>query len=318
MNRLLAFRPDIGAGAGLGHLRRCLSLAIALRKQGFDSVFEVDEDGGMIATAGFAAGEAKGACAYVVDSYRATVGDLARLGRDGVKVIVIDDLADRPLAVDLVINPGIGAETLEYPGARNTGLGIEYALLRPEFADEPNRIHPPIGRRLLITMGGSDPRDLTAQLVSALAKRGFEAMDVIVGPFFGNIDTLVDTARRWPAVMLLNNPSDIRGLMLRADLALTAGGQTIYEIAATATPAAAVEIAPNQRRNLEGFLRCGAIVSVGSAEEPGIVKRAEDALVVLAADRERRATLGRSGRHLVDGRGADRAATRIVEQIGDV
>jgi UDP-2,4-diacetamido-2,4,6-trideoxy-beta-L-altropyranose hydrolase len=316
MNRPVVFRPDVGAGAGLGHLRRCLSLAIALRRHGFDSIFEIDE-GRDVASDGFTTGVAEDARAFVIDSYRATGRDLVELGRNGAKVIVIDDLADNALPVDLVINPGVDAESLEYVGARNTGLGIEYALLRPEFAGDPKRIHAAKGRRLLITMGGGDSHELTPRLLAAVAQRGFEAIDVIVGPFFTNAQSMHDTVHRYPAVRLHRNPSDIRALMLQADLALTGGGQTIYELAATATPAAAIEVAANQSRNLEGFSKRDALAVVGRAEEADVVEKAADAVATLAGDRGTRVAFGTNGRRLVDGRGAERAARRIVELIGN-
>ena len=315
MKRLIAFRPDVGPEAGLGHLRRCLSLAAALRKQGLDSIFEVSGDRGITAAAGFEIGIAGEACAYVVDSYHATNGDLIRLGASGAKVIVVDDLADRELTADLVINTSIDAETLTYPGAKTTCLGIQYALLRSEFADEPNRVFPAVGRRLLVTVGGTDPQGLTTRFISALAD-SFDQIDVIVGPFFQNLESLASATKQRPSIKLYENPPNVRDLMLGVDLALTGGGQTVCELAATATPAVAVEVAENQRRNLDGFARRGAVLRIGSAGDPEIVSKAEREVNALAADHARRVSLGTHGRRAVDGRGADRAATRIIEQIG--
>jgi spore coat polysaccharide biosynthesis predicted glycosyltransferase SpsG len=104
--------------------------------------------------------------------------------------------------------------------------------------------------------------------------------------------------------------------MLKSDVALTGGGQTIYELAATATPAAAIEIAPNQRRNAEEFSKRNALSLVGRADERDVIEKAVDAIATLAADRETRVAMGTTGRRLVDGRGAERVAQRIAEQIG--
>ena len=76
------------------------------------------------------------------------VGDHYGLGADwfagmrgrvpGAALMAIDDLADRPLPVDLVLNQNLGASAEAYaslvpPGARILA-GPAYALLRPEFA----------------------------------------------------------------------------------------------------------------------------------------------------------------------------------------
>lgn len=287
MNRPIVFCPDTGAAAGLGHLRRCHALAIALRGRGIESVFESDHPHPL---------------AFVIDSYRANEFDL------GAPVIAIDDIGDRPLPVDLVINPGIGAENLQYPDAKATALGIQYALLRPEFVNEPQRAHPAIARRLLLTLGGSDPHNLAPKLIDAVAGE-FESVDVVVGPFFQDVKS------DQKSVTLHRNLTDLRPLMLQCDMALTGGGQTVVELAATATPAVAIEIAPNQALHLAGFRDACAIDIAGKATDSDIIRKSAAAIVGLAGDREKRVRLAGNGRRVVDGRGADRAAERIIRTI---
>lgn len=301
--------------AGLGHLQRCLSLAAALRAHDWESLFDVEEGKHYVAAAGFQTGEPVDPPAVIVDSYEATEEELLGFGRNGAKVIAIDDLADRPLPVDLVINPGIGAEALEYHGPRRVALGVRYALLRPEFRLEPQRQTPPVARRILITMGGADPQHLTAGLVSRLAGAGFDVVDVIVGPFFGETAELQEVARLHDNVVLHERPRDVRPLMLQADLAVSAAGQTLYELAATATPIVAIQVASNQDRNVAGFLGADAIVFAGSAERPDLIESVAAAVAGLAADPARRIGLGGNARRLVDGLGAERAAVRILEEL---
>jgi UDP-2,4-diacetamido-2,4,6-trideoxy-beta-L-altropyranose hydrolase len=308
VNRPIVFRPDAGPSVGLGHLRRCVSLALALRNDGADCVFDIVEGREIAAAAGFEVGRVDDPTAIVIDSYRATESDFSG------KVIAIDDLADRVLAVDLVINPAIGAERLDYRAAKSTALGIEYALLRPEFADKPNRVYAPVARHVLITLGGADLYGLTPRFVESVAA-SFEELSVVIGPFFGRQLATEEVARKYPSVTLYHNPSEMRALLLRADLALSGGGQSVFELAATATPAVVIEVAPNQRRHVQGFADAGAIDLVGSAEDADIVDKATAALRSLANDRERRRRLGMTGRKLVDGLGAVRAARRVLEQI---
>jgi UDP-2,4-diacetamido-2,4,6-trideoxy-beta-L-altropyranose hydrolase len=316
MTGWIEFRPDVGSGTGLGHLRRCLSLAQALRNLGVNSVFAIQEGREIAAAAGFPTVVADPVRAIVIDSYSATPSDYSNAGTQGVKVIAIDDDGQRPLDVDLVINPGPGAEDLHYPGAKSRAVGVEFGLLRPEFADEPERIHPPVARRLLITMGGGDQQRLAAGLTRA-ARRSFDRIDVMVGPFFESVEEIQEIARGDRRVVLHSNPADVRALMLEADVAVTAGGQTLFELAATATPAVAIEVAPNQRRNLEGFCERGAIVVAGVGNDPDIIGKTLSLAVVLAGDQAQRNLMGANGRRWIDGRGAARAAERIVEQIGN-
>lgn len=308
MNRQIVFRPDVGAGAGLGHVRRCVSLAIALRELGVDCIFNIEESREIAAAAGFRVGSAEHADAFVIDSYQLNDFNL------GAPVIAIDDIAERPMPVDLVINPGIGAESLQYPEAKATALGIEYALLRPEFASEPLREHPASARKLLLTLGGSDPHDLAPRLIDAVGEQ-FESVDAVVGPFFTNVESVEAEARRHRSVTLHENVSDLRPMMLESDIALTGGGQTLVELAATATPAVAIEIASNQRLYLTGFKTAGAIEIAGGAGDPAIVTKAAGSLAALANDRDRRLHFAANARRLVDGRGAERTAARVLEVI---
>ena len=203
-----------------------------------------------------------GARALVIDSYEVREECLSRVRAS--LVAVIDDLADRSLPVDLVINGAANACELAYrtsPGTRLL-LGPEYVLLRKEFAQAPTRSISANVKRVLITVGGMDPHVLTPRLI-AWTQEALEgvAIDVVVGPFFGedSVAQAEKMAAGNPAVAVHRDPAAIRNLMLACDLALTGGGQTTYELAATGTPAVAIRIADNQTGNLKGLSTCGAL-----------------------------------------------------------
>jgi spore coat polysaccharide biosynthesis predicted glycosyltransferase SpsG len=134
--------------------------------------------------------------------------------------------------------------------------------------------------------------------------------DVVRGPF-AVIDAGADRPPGWLA--LHSDPPDVRGLMLEADLAVTAGGQTAYELAATATPALGLRLADNQVPNLRGLAKAGCLRDLGSPGEAGFWGHLRDQLADLASQPDVRAEMGRSGRALVDGRGAKRAAAAVLE-----
>lgn len=178
----VAFRTDAGSAVGLGHLRRCLALAHALRAVGAESLMLLDGDHRALELAMAAGLEASavaraddpgatvewcgrlGAAALVVDSYGFLPDDLGALVAAGRPVVVFDDTANRKLPVDLVINGGAGAGRLPYRGAPHTRylLGPRYLALRPEFAEAaPRTIHDHV-QRALVTIGGADPGRLTA------------------------------------------------------------------------------------------------------------------------------------------------------------
>jgi UDP-2,4-diacetamido-2,4,6-trideoxy-beta-L-altropyranose hydrolase len=336
--RRVLFLTGGGPAVGLGHVRRCLALAGALRDLGAESLFLLDGDPAVVAAVtaegleavragvGVDPGAAIRACrerhaaAVVVDSYALGTQYLSALAVAGLFVAALDDLADRERPVGLVVNGSAGAERLAYRGASHTRylLGPRYIPLRPEFAEPPAREFAPGLRRVLITVGGADPHGLTERFVhwTGRALGGVE-QDVVVGPLFGTAQPLRTAARSAGGPVLLHeDPKEMRALMLGADLALAGGGQTTYELAATGTPAVAVRMADNQTLNLRGLAEAGALLWAGDAGDADLESALTDALAALAGNAARRAAMSRRGRELVDGQGAARVARAILEVAG--
>src|SRR2546428_7754394 len=101
--------------------------------------------------------------------------------------------------------------------------------------------------------------------------------------------------------------------MLRCDVAVTGGGQTTYELAATGTPAIAIKMADNQTGNVRGLSVRGTLVWVGDADDSDLEGKVTGALKDLANDKCKRDDMSRAGRALVDGLGTERVARAILE-----
>jgi spore coat polysaccharide biosynthesis predicted glycosyltransferase SpsG len=230
----------------------------------------------------------------------------------GVFVAVIDDLADRRLDVQLVVNGSAGAAAMSYRAARHTRflLGPRFIPLRAEFAEAPVRTTSEV-RRLLVTVGGADPTGVTGRLLGSVARAlPGAAIDVVIGPLTRRIPDIGSS----PAVALHEDPKDMRALMLGADLAISGGGQTLYELAATATPAVGLRLADNQTLNLTNLQAEGTLLWAGDVSDDDVEARLASALTAVAGSRARREEMGRRGRALVDGGGAVRVAGAILDE----
>ena len=235
-------RTTRGARVGLGHYRRSRTLAEALLSRGaavtllvaMNEANDASIAAGDVTEEHFersgdpdhtsAAVARLGAELIVADDYALRTEDLQAWRMHGAAVAVIDDLADRVLPVDLVMNGSAGAEMLSYCCAENTELllGPAFALLRPDFSQRPTRHLRDSAERALVMFGGSDPLGLTTVAADA-ALRALPAakIDVVIGPFarapsFSN-----------PRIALHLTPPDLPGLMERADVAVSAAGQTL-------------------------------------------------------------------------------------------
>jgi spore coat polysaccharide biosynthesis predicted glycosyltransferase SpsG len=333
-------RLDAGPSAGLGHLQRCLALAEALRAQGTDVVFlapAFEDVRSRIAAAGcrlepfeLARREAGGTrdlalteeCArrhgctiVIVDSYDMANHYLGSLRAAGLFVVALDDLAQHAFAAHVVVNGGAAATELSYRSLGDTTflLGPEYTLLRRAFWDVPPRHIAPMVRNVLVTVGGGDPRGVLPLIVA-----GVDAADepytitVVCGPFLEGHQPLVAAGRRHD-VTWLPAPPHLRDVMASADLAVSAGGQSLCELAATGTPTIAFEAFSNQAANVRGLAVAGVVINVGSVQDEGFSRRLSQAVVTLVRGYAERAQMSHAGRTLIDGRGAARVAETIYQ-----
>ncbi len=310
-----------GTNVGLGHLRRCVSLATALRDIGIQSVFERVGDPfarELLARHGFAFNDGSGDV-IVADSYDLD-DDQLRSMQQQRPVVVLDDLAERSLDVAVVVNGAAGAERLPYVRGPHTTylLGPQYALLRREFAQPPRRSQRPRVERLLLTTGGGDARQLTERLLAAMRSRfSGIAFDVVLGPYAQRSAAVDALASGTDRVTIHQDPSDMFQLMMSADIGVSGGGQTTYEFAAVGTPAVAICLVPNQEWTLTNLAASGAVVDAtarGGSDEVASVVQAVETLV---SDYELRTRIGNRGQHLVDGLGCMRVAKTIAGLVGD-
>jgi spore coat polysaccharide biosynthesis predicted glycosyltransferase SpsG len=251
-----------------------------------------------------ALGEASAADIVIVDSYDVQARHLDALRRGGVRVLVLDDLADRPLPATWLLNPGVNDATC-YRGLTDANLllGPAYALLRSQFRGLPPRPAFTRVRRVLVTFGGSDSLGLTARAVRALdAIPGPLEVRIVAGLLAGAALSVSACHR----VEVLRDVTDMAGLMQWADLAVSAAGQTIFELAAAGCPAVCLVAADNQARNAVLFEGVGSAVVLDGRLAGNEAIGA--ALRHLADDPDRRAAMNRAGRAAVDGCGTQRVA----------
>jgi spore coat polysaccharide biosynthesis predicted glycosyltransferase SpsG len=313
---------------GLGHVRRCLALAAAATWAEpwllIDGPREVAEEArragiaGRVVPAGavptLAAVAALGADALVVDSYRLSAATLRQNGPQPRLLAVLDDLGCFPVPADLIVSPTLGLAAP--PGeASSYLLGPRFAPLAAEFAEAPA---PPadVVRRILVTLGGTSPPALLDTLVRAarLAVPS-AAVDVVVGPLLNATEGLARGLDGVAGVTLHRAPPTLRSLMTTADLAVSAGGVTLLELAAMARPSVAVVSSDNQAAAVAGLAEAGAVVGVGAAADGDVGTRVRTALAALAADPARRRALATRARDLVDGRGAARVAEALRTRL---
>ena len=313
----ILFMPDGGPQIGGGHVMRSLTLARALEGRA-RPVFSVTDWTAAVIDRFAPGAERTGsgphdAAAVVFDSYRLGVTDHLDISR-GRPSMAIDDLADRPMGVDLLLDPGPGRTGDDYGGLVDDGtrllLGPTYALVKPEFAAV--RGAEKTGERVLVSLGLTDVGGVTARVVNRLLPRLGEAgLDVVLGHGAASLPAIERLAERDPRVALHVDATDMAGLCARATLAVGAGGSSLWERCAAGLPSVVVVLADNQVPQVEAAEAAGACerVDARAADFEAALDRAFTGLV---RSPERRARMGKAAAELCDGLGAERAAEALL------
>lgn len=348
MSHLLV-RADSGTQLGMGHVMRCLALALAWKERGgevtlltcsegdgarrrfVDHGFEViplearhpapEDLGATLQELERLKGNDPGAPLpwLVTDGYFFSPAFHEAVRAAGFPLLVLDDIADQPLYVpDILLNQNLGAERFEYRCGPETIrlLGTRYALLRPEFRREgivEDEV-PETARRVLVTLGGGDPDNLTLRVLDALRRSDIEELDVVAVVGSGNPHraALEEVAgdSDGVSIRLEYDVDNMADLMEWADMAVSAAGSTCWELAATGVPAVLLVAAENQREIAAALAREEFAVNLGWHEEvaPERLTLATDRAM---RDRNWRGKASERGRALVDGRGAERVAEEM-------
>ncbi|MBI4843584.1 MAG: UDP-2,4-diacetamido-2,4,6-trideoxy-beta-L-altropyranose hydrolase [Nitrospirae bacterium] len=334
MGQRLLVRVDANPDIALGHLKRCLSLAEALRINGAEPVFlSLDDKSAkeLLAGLNFPSGfidtpvntgddadktlsfmREKNLEAVIFDSYSVDAEYLARFSGKKFKVICIDDLADRPLPCDMVINGGLGAEKLNYDAPRKL-LGIDYCILsRPFWEPSISKGNADV-RNILITMGGIDHYGLSERSMRMLDELpGAFSITVIIGPYYENMKEIEDTAGDIEKdVELVRGRNDLYPYMKKCDMAVSAGGFTLYELATLRKPVIGISLWENQYRNVNELDKKGAILGLNYSDGASFDNELTSSVRRLFSDISLRNTMAEKAGMLFDGQGAMRAAGEI-------
>jgi UDP-2,4-diacetamido-2,4,6-trideoxy-beta-L-altropyranose hydrolase len=234
------------------------------------------------------------------------------------RLLLLDDFghADHYFA-DLVLNQNLHAAPDVYCSRENGTellLGTRYVLLRSEFLEwrKSSREIPPVAKRVLITLGGSDPHNVTTRAVDSVGQLPELEISVVVGgsnPHQSAIEAAA--ARAKSPVQLLVDTSEMPALMASADMAVSAGGTTTWELMFMGLPTVAVTLADNQVDVVAALEKAGLGISAGLFSDVDFDERLLACVSELRKDAARRRAMGRRARELVDGMGCARVIAKM-------
>jgi UDP-2,4-diacetamido-2,4,6-trideoxy-beta-L-altropyranose hydrolase len=335
----ILFIADAGPRVGGGHVMRSLTLAQALAARGAEVGFVASPDVqdlldvfgpdiGRVPTSSTAPADLVHTASDT--AFDAVVFDHYGLGKAehvaiaaGRPSLAIDDLADRRLGVDLVLDPGPARRTADYDGLTGKAgllLGPTYAPVRPEFAALREaallRREGPV-RRLLVALGLTDVGGITARVVARLLPLAPDLiLDVVVGGHATSLPQLRVLAAQDPRLRIYVDSRDMAELTARADAAVGAAGSTTWERCVLGLPSILLVLADNQRPAAEALAASGAALVLDAAD-PAFEAGLDAAGRSLLDDEALRSRISAASAALCDGLGAPRAAEAFLALIAE-
>lgn len=332
----IAIRADGDAHIGMGHLMRCLSIALACQRQQVEVTFITKNAQSQVflTEKGFPCRRLEGIydtmeeeaedtriiiqkeqiSLLVVDSYRVN-NTYFSLMKQVVPVFYMDDLGNMQLPVDGIINYNIYGQEMGYEKAypKETALllGSAYAPVKEAFLQTPYTVRKEVSN-ILITMGGSDAYNIAGQLGALLSSCLPEQITItlVCGRFSPHLEEVKKMSETINNIQVRTDVSDMWNLMKESDLAIAAAGSTIYELCTMGVPTICCYYVENQRRIAQVFAQKTSMCNAGdfSKEPEKVLQTIKEHTLKLIGDEQMRIRLSKEMAYVSDGKGAERIA----------
>lgn len=219
----------------------------------------------------------------IVDHYALDARWEQKIAPEVDRIMVIDDLADRPHDCNLLLDQNLGRELEDYEGLlqHNTKclIGPRYALLRPEFSrlreKSLQRRQNPAVKRVLISLGGVDQMNVTGQVLVALSETTLShdiELDIIMGASTPALTQVQAQAASLPYRATVSvNVDDMAERMCLADLSIGAAGSTSWERCCMGLPVILVVLADNQESGARALEAFGAALAINDPKKIQVV-----------------------------------------------
>ncbi|KJJ84409.1 pseudaminic acid biosynthesis-associated protein PseG [Candidatus Omnitrophus magneticus] len=323
-----------GKSIGFGHITRCFSLWQAFMERGIRPFFLVNMDDSMESSARAMNCEIfdwlnkkeeilfqnlESDSIVIIDSYLAGKFFYEKIAARAGVPVYIDDNVRLNYPSGIIVNGSICAENFQYARADNQEylLGVKYIPLRKAFRESAvKKINEEI-KTIMVTFGGTDLRGMTQNILKFLCENfpRVQKKIILAGAFKDK--EKIQAVGGDKATQFIIAPSDtiMRETMLESDLAITAAGQTLYELARVGVPSISVIVADNQMNNVNGWIKEGFIENAGVWDAPDLLSNIARGIQKLSSQEERKKR-SEKAMNLVDGKGAARISEILLEKAG--
>ena len=312
-----------GKDFGFGHVARCSSIYQAFKKRDISPKFIINGDTSVksiLSNIEFKIDNwlsdnsfLNSSDIVIIDSYLADIEIYDKISKKVSLTVCLDDNKRLDYSSGIVVNGLINAENLNYPlnDSIKYLLGSMYTPLRVDFWDVSKlKINDDINN-ILITTGGNDLRNLTPKVLELLNTNFPEVnKKVIIADSFDNVSEIESLKDDSVDFIYSPNSKEMLNAMSNVDLAISASGQTLYELACIGVPTIAIGIIDNQKDNIKNWQDVGFIEYAGCWNNKNLLDNILEQIELLK-DKNVRYEKRLNGIRLIDGHGS----LRIVNEV---
>ena len=288
------FCPDFSREVGIGHLIRCLNLAIELKKKGAKIIFIVDENNisnfpiklkthfKLVTYKSLSDSKNKNNlekiskkikkiksslnAILIIDNYKINLNWEQKIKKYVKKIFVIDDFL-KPHYCDFYLNQG----NILKKNNLSKNLNNNYKLLGPKFSllNKKNQIRKinfdkDFNKNILVSFGGSDRENLTFNIIKILKNNFFNnyKINVFLGPYNEQKKSISEILKYNKNFNIYNFSSNYVDFIKKSSLAIINGGVSVWENICHGVPSLVFQISKNQKIQTDYLKRIKVIAMI--------------------------------------------------------
>ncbi|MES2330079.1 MAG: UDP-2,4-diacetamido-2,4,6-trideoxy-beta-L-altropyranose hydrolase [Bacteroidota bacterium] len=319
-----------GGSKGLGHISRCLSLSQAFTEYGFASAMVINGEGidaGILAATNAEELDwitkeeeilsmTNQADLVIIDSYICPQHIYQKIAAVVSVAAYIDDTLRIDYPEGIVINGVLNASELNYPLKKGLTylLGKEYSFLRKEFWNVPEKQINAELHSVMVSCGGNDENGFSYQIVKTLVEN-YPSLHIKVILKNREMDKF-SYIKEHATVLTELDADEMKTVMMESDIAVTASGQTTYELCRIGTPFIALVTADNQWFSIGHFHKKGLIQEPICSDDAQLEKKILDQLKILSSHTTRQ-NLHDKMKQTISGRGSLNVVDHLLKTINN-
>jgi len=305
--RKLIILTEGGEEFGFGHIMRCLSICRHFEFFKFKVEFVVNGDSSICTVLeeyslslenwlenDILFTQLSSSDFILIDSLQVTDIFLQNIQKIDSNIIYIDDekrrnILDKGFVIDWTI---LSSEKNYFFPRKNKVtylLGSEYTPLRASFKGIDRIQIAKEVETVFVSFGGADVRNLTPSVLKNLSYN-FPNMkkNIVIGAGFTNIEEIKLFSDENTNMVFNANAEEMVSLMSESDIAISSGGQTLYELGYLGIPTISILLVENARDDTEGWAKVGAMDYIGNYKDKNLMIKLTESIRQLKSQEKRK------------------------------